>query len=154
MKKIKLHGKKGTGLYLLVDEADFDIVSPFSWFLGSHGYACSKQNTVLAHRLILDNPSGKEIDHINGDKLDCRRTNLRIVTRQQNSLNKAKHKDNTSGYKGVHWFKRDKKWQAQICNAGKRYHLGYYKDIREAAKAYNNAAKKLHGNYAILNEVV
>jgi len=99
----------------------------------------------VARRMGLD--LSNEIDHINGDKLDNRRENLRSATRSQNKMNSGKPKNNTSGYKGVCWYKRGNKWRAQIGINGKLKHLGYFEDKEEAAKAYKKAAEKYHGEF-------
>ncbi len=90
------------------------------------------------HRLAWLYVHGKwpadEIDHINRNRSDNRLTNLRECTRQENMRNVPKHKDNRSGYKGV--FPNRKKWSAQICKDGRKYHLGTYSTPAEAYEAY------------------
>lgn len=96
----------------------------------------------------------RQTDHINGNGLDCRRCNMRESTRAQNMQNRGSQKNNTSGYKGVIFLKATKKWMAQIWKDGVKEYLGVY-DLKEhAAIAYNNAARRLHGEYAVLNEVL
>jgi hypothetical protein len=92
-------------------------------------------------------PDG-EIDHINGDGLDNRLTNLRLSTRRQNRSNSKKPVTNTSGYKGVSWCKRHKQWHVSIKRNYKNYNIGYFDDVREAAAAYECAARRLHGEFA------
>ena len=107
----------------------------------------------LTHRLVwlmcygAFPPIGKEIDHINGNKTDNRIANLRSATRAENLHNAAKHKDNSSGHKGVSWFERGRKWRARINSNGKAKHLGYYRTAEEAAAAYAKASASLHGEY-------
>nr|WP_268987487.1 HNH endonuclease [Providencia alcalifaciens] len=91
------------------------------------------------------------IDHIDGDKLNNRIENLRICTHNQNQHNQGIRASNKSGYKGVSWMKSVKKWHAQICCNSKVTHLGLYTCKIEAAKAYDEAAKQLHGEFAWLN---
>ena len=109
------------------------------------------------HRLIAGNPSGilvnVEVDHKNGDKIDNRRINLRLVTQREGRYNRPKYKNNKSGYKGVYWYKPTKRWQAQIVVDKKLKSLGYYHDKIEAAKAYNAAVIKHQGEHARLNEI-
>jgi hypothetical protein len=108
------------------------------------------------HRAILERMGFKDFedsDHINRDKSDNYRRNLRAATRRQNLCNRGRRRDNTSGYIGVGWKKQYKKWQAQIKANCKLKHLGYFDDKKEAAKAYNKAARKYHGKFATLNEV-
>lgn len=84
------------------------------------------------------------VDHINQNKLDNRMVNLRKVTISENRQNMGKYKTNTSGHKGVHWFRATERWQAQIQHEGKRYHLGFYKRIEDAVQAYAKGAARLH----------
>jgi len=102
------------------------------------------------HRHILYVPEGFVIDHINRNGLDNRKANLRPATVAQNAQNAVKRK-NRSGYKGV-WLAKDKrKWRAAIWHNNKREYLGYFNSPRQAAKAYDTAAKKHHGEFAALN---
>lgn len=93
----------------------------------------------------------KQIDHKNRIRDDNRFINLRLATEDQNQSNSGKHKNNTSGYKGVFWKKRNKKWYAQIRKDKKDYHLGYFIDPIEAAKTYDKKAFDLFGEFAYLN---
>lgn len=95
----------------------------------------------------------EQVDHINGDGLDNRKSNLRICNGSQNRCNKGKPKNNTSGYKGVTWHTPNKKWVAQIAVNGKHSYIGSFKTKEEAAKAYNKKAKELHGEFARLNNL-
>lgn len=106
------------------------------------------------HNEVIRPPKGLINDHINRNGLDNRKANLRPVTRAQNTLNrlyKFKRKDSPSKYKGVTWHKYTKKWQAQICYAGKHKFVGYFNDEIQAAKAYDAAAIKYHKDFAVLN---
>jgi len=96
-----------------------------------------------------------EVDHINGDRLDNRRANLRIVTKQQNRQNigKQSHREMTSRYKGVVQHPKTLRWRAIVKTGGKQRHLGYFATEHEAALAYNTAARELFGEFARLNEV-
>ncbi len=93
------------------------------------------------HRLIMDCPDGMDVDHINGDGLDNRRENLRIVTRSQNLRNRKTFKNSKSGFKGVIFNPVNGKWKAII-------NLGTFDTSEEAAKAYDEAIKKLFGPLA------
>lgn len=148
------------GKVAIVDDADFAELSRSKWFVTANGYAIRNIRTGLLkytnetmHRVIMNPPAGMDVDHINGNKLDNRRANLRICTRSQNLRNSAAHSDNASGFKGVSWFKPAQRWKARIWVDNKEKHLGYFDTPEAAALAYNEAAKKYHGEYARLNEV-
>lgn len=139
-----------------VDSKDFKRASKFRWYaLKSktckvvyairYWYEGDKHKSQLLHNFIL---GFKGIDHINGDGLDCRRTNLRAADKSQNAANSGPHKDNTSGHKGVYLDKRDGTWYAQIMKQGKTHNLGRFKTKESAAEVYNAAAKKLFGVFA------
>lgn len=126
----------------------------------SHGYLVIRVNNgkkYAAHRLawlyVYGSFPEKDLDHINGDRSDNRIENLREASGSENSMNRRNRSDNTSGKKGVVWHGIQNKWQAQICSDGKNRCLGYFHDIEEAAHAYNKAAIKLHGEFAVLNPV-
>lgn len=146
------------GYETIIDDDDYKYLNRFSWYY-AHGYAVrtiydsGKPYQLRMHRLIIDTPDGLDTDHINGNRLDNRKINLRTATRSQNVANTFVKKQNKSGYKGVSWKKSNKKWCAQIMYNNKVYHIGLFTDIKKAAKAYNNAAKKYFGEYAVLNYV-
>lgn len=103
------------------------------------------------HRQVVDVPDGMVVDHINRDSLDNRKANLRPATRAQNVWNSTKRKGGTSRYKGVSFKKHNAKWIARIYTKGREIHLGCFENETDAAKAYDNAAKKYHGRFAALN---
>lgn len=149
------------GKEALVDDADYTELSRNSWCYSNTGYAqrgykvSGKCKTVLMHRQLLNAPRGIEIDHINGNRLDNRRSNLRFVTRGENSFNQRKQlRQTTSRYKGVYWHKGDSAWMARIQAKGNYFYLGNFQTEREAALAYNNAAAKYHGEYAYFNNLL
>lgn len=92
-------------------------------------------------------------DHIDGDKLNAQKANLRYVTTIQNLYNAGIHLDKKGKYKGVRWRKDIKKWQVQVYNKSHKEFGGHFSDEKEAAKVYNEIAKRLYGEYARLNEV-
>jgi hypothetical protein len=103
-------------------------------------------------RQILQPPDDLVVDHINHNGLDNRKANLRLATCAQNSYNRKQfRKRQTSKYTGVSWIKQIKKWRVIICYKRKNIHIGYFKDEKQAAKAYDKAAKQYHGEFASLN---
>lgn len=142
----------------LVDNESYALFSDIKWAY-SGGYVLYDQRSkgarkkIWLHRLIANTPDGMVTDHINGNKLDNRKSNLRVCTRQQNNINVGLNKANTSGYKGVAWHKRNKKWRAIIKYNKKSIWLGLYDTKEEAAIAYNKAAVKYFGEYAFINVV-
>ena len=117
-----------------------------------------KPNLISLHREVMkrmlghDIPDGMEIDHIDGNGLNCARPNLRLATKSQNGVNRGKNKNNTSGYKGVQWSKQKNKWMATIWVKDKSEYIGYF-DTRELAyEAYCQKAKELHGEFANLGD--
>lgn len=155
MKEIRLTKGKST----LVDDNDYENLSGWSWFLHSGGYAVrgnynykTKTNVVVMMQNQIMEPCGNLwVDHINGDKLDNRRVNLRFCSHSQNAVNKIVSKDNTSGYKGVSYRgneKRIKRWRAYIKQNRKQIFIGNYLTAEEAAKAYDKKAKEIYGQFA------
>jgi hypothetical protein len=148
------------GTTVIVDDDDFDRLSQWKWSAHGEGYAMRgehignrKYKYFTMHREIIGAKKGEIVDHINGNKLDNRKENLRIANRSQNATN-SKHRKNESGYRGVCMDKRRWLWKAEIrVGEGKRSFLGYYDNKLEAARAYNEAAIKYHGEFAKLNEL-
>ncbi len=122
------------------------------WYLIQNcNYVCGNNKNgkdFLLHRFIMNPPSNKLIDHINGNKLDNRKCNLRIVNKSQNAMNSKKPKNNTSGVKGVYWDKLSKKWEASIQVNMKKKSLGYFKNKDESIKARKESESELFGEYA------
>ncbi len=154
MRYIKLTQDKRTK----IDNEEYDALSKYKWYVAKRGYGFYAQRiikgrAVQIHRVVMKAKKGEEIDHINGDTLDNRKKNLRIVNRSQNEWNRDKQKNNTSGFKGVSWNKRANKWFASIYKNSQQIYLGLFEDKEEAAKAYNQAATKYHGKFALLNKI-
>jgi hypothetical protein len=158
MKEIQLT----QGKVALVDDADYLYLNQFKWHIYKQNrnnfyartviYQNKKRIGIVMHRLLLI-CEGKIIDHISGDGLDNRRSNIRCCTKSENAINRRININNNSGYKGVSWYKVVKKWRAQIQYKKIVYHLGTYDKRIDAAKAYNKAAIKFHGEFAKLNEI-
>jgi hypothetical protein len=160
MKKIPLGGEVGKGKYTLVDEEEFGIYGRYKWYIDSRGYVRrsingrdGKVTVVELHKAIAKTPKGLYTDHKNRNKLDNRRENLRVVTNQQNSMNRTKLQDRTSLYKGVSLAKGRKKnkWKAGIMLNDKTVFVARFEKERWAAMAYDIWAKDLFGEYAVLN---
>lgn len=142
------------GQITIVDAADFDWLNQWKWHYQSPGYVGrygggGRKNriTILMHRVICGALTGFEVDHINGDGLDNRRSNLRICTHAQNLRNQKHKASNTSGYKGVYLCKCTGRWRAGITVNYKKFHLGRFATAEEAADAYAKAADKYHGGF-------
>jgi len=131
----------------IIDKEDKEKIEHTFWSK-SHGYI--KNGRTFLHRFIMNCPKDMIVDHINGDKLDNRKCNLRICTQAQNCCNSKKQKNNTSGYKGVCWHTTRKKWFSSIKYNKKNISLGYFNTPEEAYAAYCKAAKELHGEFARL----
>jgi hypothetical protein len=161
MKRIKL----SQGKYAIVDDEDFERLNRYKWFTQRSGntfYAVrnspiekGRQRTISMHREILALRFGdpRQVDHRNHHGLDNRRDNLRICTHRQNMQNMNPHKNGSSAFKGVCWNKEAQKWVASIRVNGKPNYLGYFVSEKEAAKAYDEAAAELFGDYARVNKV-
>lgn len=140
--------------FTIVDDADFEMLSAYTWRLlksrNKGGYACTGPgvDTVLMHRLIMQAPPDKQVDHINGNRLDNRRENLRLVTNSQNNMNQKKQDGTSSQYKGVSWDKSKQKWSSKIMLNGRTVNLGRYDDELLAAHVYDAAARYMFKEYA------
>jgi len=150
--------------YAKVDPADYKRLRKYEWFAirkrGNSFYTLrcvsddkgKKEVPIYLHQDIIKVPDGMVIDHINHDGMDNRMANLRAATYSQNMCHRKKRAGaKQSKYKGIYCRNRDRKWQALITINRKRIHLGYFHGEIEAAKAYDAAAKKYHGQFACLN---
>lgn len=164
---IPLRGGKET----LIDKVDEPLAKKFQWRIRAHTnggkkfYAEAKRledervcdgqkKSISLHRLIMGFPEGLQVDHVNGDGLDNRRSNLRVATASQNAYNR-RYK-NKHGYRGLVLLKgcKSRPYAAQIEHGGKNRHIGTFATKEEAALAYNAEAVRVYGEFAILNEVV
>lgn len=152
---VGIHGKRA-----IVDDEDYEWLKQWHWSINAYGYAYhldysnGKHNSkfFLMHRLILNAPKGKQVDHIDGNRLNNTRGNIRIATRKQNLLNRGKTIKNKSGFKGVYWDSRQKRWNANLNYNGKSIYLGCSKHVLEAAYIVNKAISKHHKKFAHLNK--
>lgn len=158
-----------SGVVALIDEVDAELAQAKWWY--REGYAVREvllghimgkriHEIEYMHRVVMENMldrclrEDEYVDHIDGDRMNNRRSNLRLSTKLQNRLNSRKRGDKTSSqYKGVSWHKHEQKWQARITVNKKVITLGYFTSEKVAALAYNDAAKKHFGEFASLNEV-
>lgn len=158
MKKILL----SQGRYALVDDEDFEELSRYNWsYYKNHNvsYAIRRalrtenmtptRKTIHMHRVVLGAKEGQQVDHINGNGLDNRRSNLRICTHAENMRNRGKQVNNTSGFKGVVFHNQRNKWQARMRLNGKIHSFGLFTRPEDAHAAYVEASKKLHGDFSV-----
>lgn len=146
------------GMVAIVDDEDYELVSRYKWFADRRGkysiryYACRKTyiderrvNEYMHHAIL----GHVRVDHKNGNGLDNRRENIRIATQSQNMANRRSQANSQSPYKGVRKVKL--RWRAYIKPNEKPIHLGYFDTAEEAARAYDWAAKRIYGDFALLN---
>lgn len=141
------------GYEAIIDAADVPLVEGWNWHASVNRnavYAKRKagKTSLLMHRVIMDDPDGFQVDHIDGNGLNNRRENMREATNAQNAHNSPIQRNNTSGFKGVSWHKRCAKWYARIKANGSCYRLGCFDTPEAAHAAYVAASEKLHGEFA------
>jgi hypothetical protein len=148
------------GYEAIIDAADVHLVSGSNWFAQEYPRSVYAKRSrkkrgvvqcIFLHRVLMGDPEGFEIDHINGNGLDNRRSgekgNLRVATKAQNGRNQRLFSSNTSGYKGVSFHKQASKWDARIMVDGKSRRLGLFSTPKDAAAAYAKASAELHGEF-------
>lgn len=155
-RKIKLT----RGLFAKVDPEDFDRLNKFSWYAmsGTHSFYAYRSVTILGrkkaiamHNQIMQPPPGRVVDHDNHEGLDNRKANLHIATISQNNCNRRRMSNCRSKYRGVDYDKGLNKWRARIRFNNVRILLGYFDNEEDAARAYDEAAKEIHRDFAVLN---
>lgn len=169
MRTVPLHGKKAAGRVVLVDDADYELVMQYRWFVWERTmangtvngpYATARRGrgrrcgTVRMHRLLV--PDGPGVDHEDGNGLNNQQSNLRPASKAQNAANSRKGKANggvtaSSSFKGVTWDKDRCLWRAQITARGVGRNLGRFADEAQAARAYDAAAREAFGEFAKVN---
>lgn len=142
--------KLADGKIVLLDEEDYERLKDFKWCLSSKRYAGrfivknGKRTGIYMHRVIADPPKGMVVDHVNGNKLDNRRSNLRVCTQYQNVVKQTMNSRNTSGYRGVTYDATRNKWVAQTHKAGKHIFIGRHETKEDAIKAHKSMFDKIH----------
>lgn len=150
MKEIQLT----QGKVALVDDEDFERLCKFTWYAEFRGRLYYARTTIdrrnyYMHRMILGVESRKIfVDHRNHNSLDNQKSNLRRCTPGENTLNKTAHKDGKSKFLGVCWDSSRRKWMATIGYGKRQHYLGRFNDEASAARAYDSAAKVIHGEFA------
>lgn len=155
-------GLSNSTLVAKVNKEDFPSLSVFKWRVAKRGKKiyCTrdkmingKNTKVYMHRQLMGLPYGdrRQVDHKDGDGLNNTRENLRVCTASQNMKNGSVHTDSVSGLKGVSWNKQKGKWAVYISSGSLRKCVGLFEDKFEAALAYDNSAKEIHGEFARLN---
>lgn len=144
------------GQVAIVDDEDFSELAQYRWYFMTVGYAARclypSKKVVYMHRQITGAQKGEQVDHINENKLDNRRANLRIATKAENMRNRGAPTNSTTGLKGVSVQANTKRFRCGIkLKDGTKLYLGYFKSAKDAAHAYDEAAKLHHGEFARLN---
>lgn len=144
------------GKTAVIDAADAHLVGGVNWCAVKFGdtfYAATnrrldgKRRVAYAHRDLMTPPDDMIVDHIDGNGLNCRRSNMRLATRAQNVRNSRRPKHNTSGFKGVSYNRKNQRWQAHIKVDSKSTYLGLYATPEDAYAAYCVASERYHGKY-------
>lgn len=135
---------------VIIDESDYERVSRYKWFI-TNGYIATRminKKMTYLHRFILNTPEGKVTDHINHNKLDNRKENLRICTSRENSINCKLSKNNNTGFRGTSFEKDRGVYSAYLMVNRKKVHLGRYENLKDAIDARMAGEKKYFGIYA------
>ena len=150
---LEIINKQGISFIVLFDIDDIDIIRSRKWYIGynSNRMVMCSNGDLLSREIMRVSDPKLIIDHINHNTLDNRKCNLRICTQSENSANKRFYSNKSSIYKGVSWYKNNKKWRSSIGYKRECYLLGYFNDEIEAAKAYDKKARELFGQYALTN---
>jgi hypothetical protein len=147
------------GKVAIVDDADYEWLSQWKWSVGGSRQGHARRGVIkngrwtssLMHREIMDAAPEQQVDHINGDRFDNRRCNLRLCNGTENNRNRPKRKDSTAPYKGIVWC--GGRWWARINLDGKQTFLSSHATAEAAARAYNEAALAVYGDFARVNRI-
>lgn len=145
-----------SGVEILVDDEVYPWASQFTWYVTDTGYAYrsvqvgkKKSKNIRMHRELVSAPAGSDVDHINGNRVDNRKENLRICSRSDNLKNKTQRRsDNRSGVTGVYWHKQCQKWTVQIQVEGKPKHVGLFSTLEEAIARRRMAEIETYKDFA------
>jgi hypothetical protein len=152
-----IHSKKFGRHEVIIDDEDWVKIKKFTWYIlynknKNRSVKCvstnDREGNIKLHKLVT---GYKLTDHINGNPLDNRKSNLRDCSHAENMRNRGLHANNSSGFKGVSFHIKSNKFQVNIRIGGKPIYLGLYTHVKDAARAYNKAALKYHGEFARLN---
>lgn len=146
-------GYMTNGNQFYFDLEDYEKIKDYCWSETTKGYVTCASEKILLHRLIMEFPEGYDIDHINHNKKDNRKNNLRICSHQNNARNSMISKNNTSGITGVYWSKISNKWYAYIMVDRKNIHLGVFSNINDAIKVRKDAEDKYFGEFAYKEKI-
>lgn len=137
MKKIRIsQGKK-----VIVDDEDYERVSEWKWSFHHSGYVVRGKPQISLHRFVMNAPKGVFVDHINRNRLDNRKENLRLATNRQNQFNSLKND-------GVHWRGDREAWIVRMNVDGHKKYIGYFRDKKDAEEARRQASLKYHGEFS------
>ena len=132
----------------IIDLDDIEKCKHYKWsYKSDSSYVTSVQHLGYLHRFIMDAPEDMVIDHANGNKLDNRKSNLRICTAEENAFNNKTYETNKSGYPGIDWHKKAGKWRARIQVQGRQIHLGLFESLDEAIQVRRQAEIDYFGEY-------
>ena len=137
------------GRETIVDDKDYKYLSLYKWRYNTTGYATRTFRSISMSRVIMRASHGEYVDHINGDKLDNRRANLRIVTNKQNSWNQKNPILKTSV--GVSLMPKTNRWRAYYSVGKKQIWIGSFPDKESAMRARDKEILKIHGEFSVTN---
>jgi hypothetical protein len=147
---IPLGGKRGVGFHAVVDETDRDLASARWWNMNGYAVRRDAGSVTRLHRVVAERALGHlgaEVDHIDGDTLNNRRSNLRLANRSQQTANSRRH--TSTGHRGIAWDADRQRWRPEVWKDGKRYRLGRYRTLEEAVAARTRGALRIHGEFAL-----
>jgi hypothetical protein len=148
------------GKVALIDDDDFEYINQWKWRVAKcHNgaiYACRGTynpnfSMILMHRVIMQTPGSLVVDHIDHNGLNNQKTNLRNCTDSENRCHSYRKSNNKTGFKGISWNQKNKRWYVEISVNHQRIYIGCFRVCADAVSAYDEAAKKYHGEFAQTN---